>query len=418
MTVARRPPLLSWFFVVGYVCAFVYHQPLLPRSSRSMQSTTTKEDAESKSYATNLSLSQKRQLLLDKYAEILYFTKIMGSSSYATATWSNRLGSVLTPASIPGVYTADRPFYWNAIDVGGRMTVIQLPLSSSTENELVIHSPVHLDKALFEVLAHLGQVTHIISPNYEHVKYAKQWAEHYPTAKVWGCPGLSRRVLDVQWTGELPFGVRPPGFYNKGTDQTALLDESRMVEQGSNDSSDSGSDVVTGMWDWDVLQPMHVDTEINPFTRQSFFNEVIFYHKPSKTLLTTDIYWNYPQNDGVTNGQLSRSIMEEENNNNNNNNGDEDFGVWELAPNIVNDAIPTGSRLWGKVGMDRLFQPFYNNFMIRQDKRRKFNDIVKFMTSCGDGGGWDIETIIPCHGDIIRGRSLCRKVLRRHFSMK
>ena len=395
MTVAaRRPPLLSWFFVVGYVCAF-YHQ----------------EDAESKSF-TNLSLSQKRQLLLDKYAEILNFTKIMGSSSYATPTWSNRLGSVLTPASIPGVYTADRPFYWNAIDVGGRMTVIQLPLSSSTENELVIHSPVHLDKALIEVLAHLGEVTHIISPNYEHVKYAKQWAEHYPTAKVWGCPGLSRRVLDVQWTGELPFGVRPPGFYNKGTDQTALLDESRMVEQGSNDSSDSGSDVVTGMWDWDVLQPMHVDTEINPFTRQSFFNEVIFYHKPSKTLLTTDIYWNYPQNDGVTNGQLSRSIMEEENKNN------EDFGVWELAPNIVNDAIPTGSRLWGKVGMDRLFQPFYNNFMIRRDKRRKFNDIVKYMTSCGDGGGWDIETIIPCHGDIIRGRSLCRKVLRRHFSMK
>jgi hypothetical protein len=358
-------------------------------------------------------------LLLDKYASLLNFTKIMegsSSSSYATPTWSNRLGSVLTPASIPGVYTADRPFYWNGIDVGGRMTVIQLPLlssSSTDENELVIHSPVQLDKALIDVLTHLGKVTHIISPNYEHVKYAKQWAEYYPTAKVWGCPGLSNRVLDVQWTGEVPFGARPPGFYKSTTDQTtALLDNSQIVEQGS-----SGSDVVvTGMWDWDILQPMHIDIEINPFTRQSFFNEVIFYHKPSKTLLTTDIYWNYPQNDGVTNGQLSRIMMEE--NNNNNSNGDEDFGVWELAPNIVNDAIPTGSRLWGKVGMDRLFRPFYNNFMIRQDKRRTFHDIVKYMTSCGDGGGWDIETIIPCHGDIIRGRSLCRKVLRRHFSME
>jgi hypothetical protein len=25
-----------------------------------------------------------------------------------------------------------------------------------------------------------------------------------------------------------------------------------------------------------------------------FFNEVIFVHKPSKTLLCTDVYWNYP----------------------------------------------------------------------------------------------------------------------------
>ena len=233
-----------------------------------------------------------------------------------------------------------------------------------------------------------------------------------PHCQSLGLSWPSRRVLDVKWTGELPFGARPPGFCNN-TDQAALLDTSRMVEQGSNDSRSSGSDIVTEMWDWDILQPIHIDAEINPFTRQSFFNEVIFYHRPSKTLLTTDIYWNYPENDGVTNGQLSRTMMEEDNDDE-----DEDFGVWELAPNIINDAIPTGSRLWGKVGMDRLFRPFYNNFMIRHDKRHTFIDIVDYMTSCGDGNGWDVETIIPCHGDIIRGRLLCRKVLNRHFSIK
>src|SRR5687768_2884923 len=46
--------------------------------------------------------------------------------SYSSIGWSNRLGTALTPVSIPGVYSADRPFYWNKIDVGGRMTVIQL----------------------------------------------------------------------------------------------------------------------------------------------------------------------------------------------------------------------------------------------------------------------------------------------------
>src|SRR5688572_29919294 len=31
--------------------------------------------------------------------------------SYSSIGWSNRLGTAITPVSIPGVYTADRPFY-------------------------------------------------------------------------------------------------------------------------------------------------------------------------------------------------------------------------------------------------------------------------------------------------------------------
>lgn len=40
---------------------------------------------------------------------------------------------------------------------------------------------------------------------------------------------------------------------------------------------------------------IHLDCETNPVTQKPFFNEVIFYHRPSKALLTTDIYWNYPE---------------------------------------------------------------------------------------------------------------------------
>jgi hypothetical protein len=114
------------------------------------------------------------------------------SGSYSPIGWSNRLGSVLTPASIPGVYTADRPFYWNKIDVGCRMTVVQLQSNDggSSSPELVVHSPVGLDPPLIQSLELLGRVAHVISPNYEHVKYAHQWAEQYPNAKMWGCPGM------------------------------------------------------------------------------------------------------------------------------------------------------------------------------------------------------------------------------------
>jgi len=221
---------------------------------------------------------------------------------------------------------------------------------------------------------------------------------------MWGCPGLMEREPDIRWTGEVPYGARPPGFAMKGT--TAAV-------EGGGGSSDNDE-----MWDWEELQPLHVDTEVNPFTGRAFFNEVVYYHAPSKTLLTTDLYWNYPRGDGVTNGQImdelaAKGIIIE----NNDGEGD-DFGGWELAPNVGD--IPFGSKIWGKVGMDKLFYPFYMNFMVKNDKREKFQEIARFVT-CGDGGdsgGWEVETIIPAHGDIIRGKELCRKVLETHFNIQ
>ena len=115
------------------------------------------------------------------------------------------------------------------------MTVIRLQSSSSSYSsdddddddddeggrrgdDLVVHSPVFLDPPLVEALSKLGNVAHVISPNYEHVKYAKIWADHYPDAKVWGCPGLPDREAGVRWTGEIPHGARPPGFFANNDD--------------------------------------------------------------------------------------------------------------------------------------------------------------------------------------------------------
>lgn len=74
------------------------------------------------------------------------------------------------------------------------------------------------------------------------------------------------------------------------------------------------------------------------------------------------------------------------------------------------------SRAW-KVGMDKLFRPFYNNFMIKDEQKNQFKQIARFIT-CGDAsGGWEVETIIPAHGDIVRGKELCRQVLEKHFNI-
>ena len=294
--------------------------------------------------------SSTRQALLRKAQEL-------GQSKgcYSSTGWSNRLGSVLTPAA-PHVYTADRPFFWNKIDVGCRMTVIELPVEGSLTPDLWIHSPVFLDGPLQSLLEKIGTVRYVVSPNFEHVKFASQWSMAYPNAEIWACPCLKEREPNTRWTNEIPSGIR--------------CDEL-----------------------WPGIQALHANCEVNPFTGKPFFNEVVFYHTSSKTLLTTDLFWNYPANNGVTNANYL-SLGE--------------TGPWELAPIV--DSVPVGSKLW-KIGMDKVFLPFYNNLMVR-DKEAFLQQIVHTILF-----KWDVETLIPAHGDIIRGKSVVQEVLKKHFGV-
>jgi hypothetical protein len=58
--------------------------------------------------------------------------------------------------------------------------------------------------------AALGEVKHVVSPNFEHVKHAAQWKESFPAATLYGCPAgcysrslfhlyLSRFIPDATW---------------------------------------------------------------------------------------------------------------------------------------------------------------------------------------------------------------------------
>lgn len=43
-----------------------------------------------------------------------------------------------------------------------------------SDGSIWVHSPVSLDDDLAAALAELGEVKHIVSPNYEHTKFAQQ----------------------------------------------------------------------------------------------------------------------------------------------------------------------------------------------------------------------------------------------------
>ena len=349
----RKKELCFVLSTPAIVSSFITNRNERPRHDRSQISAT-------RDSIVNFPLSTRAALIENAKSIDEAIANGERVGKYSPAGWSNRLGTVLTPASIPGVYTADREFYptlplMGNIDVGCRMTVIQLE-----NNDLWVHSPVGIDKPLKDALNSLGKVKYVISPNYEHVKYAPEWQREYPEALMWGNPGLAERMPEVEWTGEIPAGIIRPENVS-----------------------------LSNCWDFDEIIPLHLDMEVNPFNGKPFFNEVIFYHKASKTLLTTDLYWNYPTSDGVPNSHLGGS-------------------EWELAPSV--EKIPMGSKLWKK-GMDKIYLPFFKKFMVKD--RSKYDDISKVILE-----EWEVETLIPAHGDIIRGTDLVRELLEKHLRLE
>ncbi len=66
--------------------------------------------------------------------------------------------------------------------------------------------------------------------------------------------------------------------------------------------------------------------------------QVVFVYKPGGVLITSDLFWNYPR-----------------------------------------QGTSTGTKLW-KFGMDRVYAPFYRNFMIKDKGRARSS-----LSSCHDG---------------------------------
>lgn len=288
----------------------------------------------------------------------IFCTSFETINSKLPITWSNRQGLTLTPITT-GVWSAERPFLWNNIDVGGRSVVAR-----TTDGNLLVHSPVEWTENLDRALRALGgEVKYIVSPNYEHLKYAEQWAGLYPNAIKCSCPGLPQRMPTVNWDLELGKGEK----------------------------------------NLDGVDTCFFDCEINPFTSEPFFNEVVFFHEKSKSLFMADTFWNYPS------GPLPNYFDPDQ--------GTGTVHICSKMPTGCKEGdtlpsveVPFGTSLW-KFGMDKIYLPFYKNFMVgsRGQRREKYEKAVRKLLS------WEPEVIIPCHGDVIKGKEKCKAILIRHF---
>jgi len=142
----------------------------------------------------------------------------------------------------PGIHLVESTVRFYGVRIQTRMTVVQL-----SDSRLFLHSPVALDAAIRRDLESLGEVAFIVSPNKIHHLSIGQYVGAYPRAKVFASPGLPERRPDL--TFENVLGDRPDPAWAAELDQAEI--------RGN-----------------------------------VFFAEIVFLHRPSRTLIVADLVEN------------------------------------------------------------------------------------------------------------------------------
>ncbi len=138
------------------------------------------------------------------------------------------------------IWTAEGPVVkFFVFDYPTRMAVVRL-----SRGDLWVWSPVGLSDELARELDALGPVRHLVSPNKLHHLFMGEWKERYPDARMVASPGLARKRRDLVF--------------------------------------DAGVD--------DAPDPVWGDEIEHVIFRGSFFlDEVVFFHRASRTALVCDL---------------------------------------------------------------------------------------------------------------------------------
>ena len=221
-----------------------------------------------------------------------------------------------------------------------------------------------------------------------------QWKEEWPEATLYGCPGLKAKdsAYDEEvgddapaaWLGEIEAAHAKyeavPIFNRPFFSEVALV-------------------VCTAPWRVESYSAVHPSTPWQspalwlPSWRRGITSQVVFFHRPSRMLITTDLFWDYPGH-----------------------------------------GVPWGTKAW-KFGMDRIYAPFYNRYglvisdahangcwhlylvqclgMICGLRRLMIKDKEAFKQTMDRIFSWDFDAILPCHGSFVPtgGKARLRQLL-------
>ena len=140
------------------------------------------------------------------------------------------------------LWITQHPLRFLGAEIGTRMTVFRLK-----DGCLLVHSPVPLDRATQAELDGLGPVRFVVAPNRYHHLFVAEYARIYPQAKIFGAPGLDSKRRDLRFDAILRQAA--PGEWASEIDQTIFQ----------------------------AFPPL---------------NEVVFFHRSSRTIVFTDLLIN------------------------------------------------------------------------------------------------------------------------------
>jgi hypothetical protein len=214
------------------------------------------------------------------------------------------------------VQVLEVPFRMGGLELGGRMTVVRLP-----DGGLWIHSPVRLEEATRAAVDALGPVRFLVAPNVMHHVHLGAWAAAYPQARVVAPAGLRRKRPELRLDAELT-DTPEPGY-------AAVFSQQLM----------------RGMPKLD---------------------EFVFLHRPSRTLLVTDLAFNIRE-----------------------------------SPSWLTRAYLKLCRTYGKLAPTVLLKSMVKD---RAALRASLDTVL----------GWDFERVVVCHGQVLERGG--REALRDGFT--
>lgn len=111
-----------------------------------------------------------------------------------------------------GLWTFHQPLSVLGAEIGTRMTVIRL-----NDGGLLVHSPIRLTADLERRLASLGEVKHVLAPNFDHYFFVRDFKERYPRASFYAAPGVAPKLPELRFDGLLQYPNVGP--FGDGLDQ-------------------------------------------------------------------------------------------------------------------------------------------------------------------------------------------------------
>jgi len=251
---------------------------------------------------------------------------------------------------VPGVTTLSVPFLrFGRIKFGGRATIVKLQSGS-----LAVFSPVALTPAVNKLLETLGnKVAYITAPDLEHHIFLSAWASAFPSAHIIAPEGLAEKRAKLSKSDKEVTNVPINTVFTAKNKREVKISEEFDRE----------------------FEVEFVDAHPN--------KELVFCHKPSRTLIEADLLFNLPATE-----QYSRT-------------GEDATTGWatRLFAGIQNTR---GTAVWQKRMLWYVFS---------KADRPGFNDSMRRINS------WGFENVVPCHGDSIvgDGKGIFEKVMQWHL---